>query len=340
MAEQRGFFSWWFGELREVFSGRPVPIHALALSSHEIALIEKGIDTPLGVVDTQAEDWLEQVEGLRSRILSRNARNPLVEVQLPVEQVMFAKINVESGDDQQSAIRSQIPTITGQQPEDVTFDVAPKPDADGRTIVAIAPSSTVSEAARYAQEWGFDAARITSIESPRAFRRGPDFEHQGARAGGSILPKLAAVLGVLAIALSCAAAARALSIRGDLVQQAERQAGEIIVTKDSSGQRELALAEYANAASTATDLRGVSLPVWRVLAETASIIPNDVIITGFKYRKGQLILRGTTTSTVTLEEALDRSPIFNAPTLSSTSRSGDGRANFVIEAAVDERSVR
>ncbi len=340
MTEQRGFFSWWLGELREVFSGRPVPVHALALSSHEIALLEKGVDTPLGVVDTQAEDWLEQIEGLRSRILSRNTQNPLVEVQLPTEQVMFTKVTVPDDEDRQAAICSQIPAITSQQLDDVTIDIAPKPDADGMTIVAIAPASTVAEAARYAQEWGFNAARITSIESPKAFRRGPDFEHQGARPTGSALPKVAAGLGILAIVLSCTAAARALSIRGDLVQQVEREASEIIVTKDSSGQRELALAEFANAAATATDLRDVSLPVWRVLAETASIIPGDVVLTGFKYRRGQLILTGTTTSTVTLEEALDRSPIFNAPTLSSTSRSGGGRANFVIEAAVDERSVR
>jgi len=340
MAEQRGFFSWWFGELRGVFSGRPVPVHALALSIHEVALIEKGVDTPLGVVDTNADDWLEQIEGLRSRILRRNGRNPLVEVQLPAEQVMFAKVAVDPGEDREAIVHEQLPTITGQQLNDIAFDVAPKPEPDGQVIVAVAPSSTVSEAARYAQEWGFEPARVTSIESPRAFRQGPDFEHQSTRVAGSVLPKIAAGLGIVAVALSCVAGARALSIRGDLAEQAQREANAIVISKDSSGQRQLALAEFANAASTATDLRDVSLPVWRILAETASIMPSNVILDGFEYRTGQLILRGTTTSTVTLEEALDRSPIFNAPTLSSTSRSGGGRANFVIEAAVDERSVR
>ena len=340
MAEQRGFFSWWFGELREVFSGRPVPVHALAMSAHEVALLEKGVDAPLGVVYTEADDWLEQIEGLRSRILRRRGKDPLVEVQLPAEQVMFAKVEAGTGKDRYETVVSQLESLTGQDPAGLAFDIAPKNDAEGRAVVAIAPASTVEEAARYANEWGFDPARVTSIESPRAFRRGPDFEHEGARAAGSKLPKIAAALAVVAILLAGVAAARILSVRADLTKQAEMQAQSIIIQGDDLGQSELALAEFANAAATATDLRDVSMPVWRLLAEAASIIPNDVVLSGFEYGSGQLVLRGTTASTVALEEALDISPIFNAPTLSSTSRSSNGRAQFVIETAVDERSIR
>ena len=340
MAKQRGFFSWWFGELREVFSGRAVPVYALALSAHEVALIEKGVDTPLGVVDTQADDWLERIEGLRSRILRRNGRNPLVEVQLPAEQVMFAKVKLGSTKNPRETASSMIKDLTGQEAEQVTFDLANKIDANGSTVIAIAPATTVAEAARYATDWGFEPARVTSIEAPSAFRRGPDFEHGGVKTAGSKLPKIAAALAVLAIILTGAAAIRALQHRAVLTDEAQAGARSIIAEDTTISESELALAEFAHAAAAATDLRDVSMPVWRLLAEVASIIPSDVVLTGFQYRAGQIILRGTTASTVSLEEALDRSPIFNAPTLSSTGRSGSGRAEFEIEATVDERSIR
>jgi heme exporter protein D len=340
MAGQRGFFSWWFGELREVFSGRAVPVHALALSAHEVALLEKGVDAPLGVVDTQSEDWLEQIEGLRSRILKRKGRDPLVEVQLPSEQVMFAKVKLSSKGDREQAIKEQLGAITGQDPDTLAFDVAAQADKDGNSVVAIAPSSTVSEAARYAAEWGFTAARVTSIESPSTFRRGPDFRHDEAEVVGSNLPKIAALLALVALIIGGIAAGLILKHRSALSEEAQQQARAVSIDDANLEEKELALAEFAHAAATATDLRDVTMPVWRLIAEAASIMPSDVILTGFEYRAGELILRGTTVSTVALEEALDRSPIFNAPTLSSTSRSGNGRANFVIEAAVDERSIR
>jgi hypothetical protein len=340
MAGQRGFFSWWFGELREVFSGRPVPVHALAMSDREIALIEKGVDTPLGVVNLEASDWMEQIEGLRSRILRRKRKNPMIEIQLPSEQVMYARVVIDPAADRQSAVREKLPELTGQPLETLVFDVASKPDAEGRTVVAVAPSSTVTEAAHYASEWGFDPVRITSIESPHAFRRGPEFKHEGTRIAGSVLPKVAAGLAVLALCLGGAATARTLSVRADLADKAVAEAAALPVVDVDIGKQELALAQFANAAATATDVRDVTMPVWRIIAEVASIIPSDVILDGFEYRSGQLVLRGTTKSTVSLEEALDRSPIFNAPTFSGTSRGGGGRAKFTVEATVDERSIR
>ena len=343
MAGQRGFFSWWFEELREIFSGRPVPVHALALSDREVALLEKGVDTPIGVVDIEADDWREQIEGLRSRILRRRGKNPIVEVQLPSEQVMFAKVALSPDDDRREAVHSQLRGITGQDPEELAFDVASKLDAEGRTVVAVAPSSSVDEATRYAEEWGFDPVRVTSIETPRAFRRGPDLDNnRSAQAKGSILPKVAVALGVMAVCLAAAAAGRALSARTDLARQAETAAAAIKPVSDNLEERQIALAEFASAAAAATDFRDVTMPVWRILAEAASTIPPDVVLTGFDYKAGQIILRGSTKSTVALEEALDQSPIFSAPTLANTSRNRGrrGRANFVMEATIDERSIR
>lgn len=340
MAAQRGFFSWWFGELREVFSGRPMPVYALAMSDHEVALLEKGVDTPIGVVDIAAEDWREQVEGLRSRILRRRGGNPLVEIQLPAEQVMFAKVAVDGDENRERAVRGQLAELTGQDQNELVFDIAQKPDTEGRTVVAIAPISTVAEAARYASEWGFDPARVTSIESPRAFRRGPDFEHEGARVAGSPLPKIAAILAVLAICIASAAAFRALSIRSDLAEIAQQEASALPPPTGDQQEQELALAQFANAAATATDLRDSRMPVWRIVTEVASNIPGDVALTAIEYKNRQMVLRGTTKSTVALEEALDGSPLFNAPTLSSTGRSRTGRAKFVMEVTIDERSAR
>jgi len=303
MAGQRGFFSWWFGELREIFSGRPVPVHALALSDREVALLEKGVDTPIGVVDIDAEDWREQIEGLRSRILRRRGKNPIVEVQLPSEQVMFAKIALSSEKNRHEAVVSQLHDLTGQDPDDLAFDVASKLDSEGRTVIAITPSSSVDEATRY---------------------------------------KIAVALGVIAVCLSAAAAGRALSVRSDLAVQAEAAASSVKTVSDNLQVRQIALAEFASAAATATDFRDVTMPVWRILAETASTIPPDVVLTAFEYKAGQVILHGSTKSTVSLEEALDQSPIFSAPTLASTSRNRGrrGRANFVMEATIDERSIR
>lgn len=343
MAGQRGFFSWWFGELREIFSGRPVPVHALALSDREVALLEKGVDTPIGVVDIDAEDWREQIEGLRSRILRRRGKNPIVEVQLPSEQVMFAKIALSSEKNRHEAVVSQLHDLTGQDPDDLAFDVASKLDAEGRTVIAITPSSSVDEATRYAEEWGFQPVRVTSIETPKAFRRGPDLDNKRTTlAKGSALPKIAVALGVIAVCLSAAAAGRALSVRSDLAVQAEAAASSVKTVSDNLQVRQIALAEFASAAATATDFRDVTMPVWRILAETASTIPPDVVLTAFEYKAGQVILHGSTKSTVALEEALDQSPIFSAPTLASTSRNRGrrGRANFVMEATIDERSIR
>ena len=340
MAAQRGFFSWWFGELREFFSGRPMPVHALAMSDHEVALLEKGVDTPIGVVDIQAEDWREQIEGLRTRILRRRGRNPLVEIQLPADQVMFAKVKIGGDENRERTVRGQLAELTGHDPNELVFDIAQKPDPEGRTVVAIAPISTVTEAARFVAGWGFDPARVTSIESPVAFRRGPEFEHEGTRIAGSPLPKIAAVLAIVAICLAGAAAARALSIRADLADEARQEAAAMPPLTTDQQEQELTLAQFANAAATATDLRDITMPVWRVVAEVASIIPGDVALTAIEYKNRQMVLRGTTKSTVALEEALDRSPLFNAPTLSSTGKSRTGRAKFVMEVTIDEGSAR
>lgn len=340
MAKQRGFFSWWTGELREIVSGLPVPVHALVLSDHEVALVEKGIEAPLGVVDLETEDWREQIEGLRSRILGRRGKNPTVEVQLPADQVLFAKVIPTADADRRVAVADGVAAASGQPLESISFDVAAKPEADGTVVVAIAPTLTVTEAVRYTNGWGFDPVRVTSMESPTAFPRGPDFEHQGSRATGSILPKVAIGVALLTLTIAAAAGGRILSLRADIAAEAERQAAAIELTTDSLQENELALVEFAHAAATASDLRDIRLPVWRILAEAASIIPDDTILDDFEYRTGQVVLRGTTGSTVALEEALDRSPIFSTPTLSGTGRSGTGRASFVMEATVDERSVR
>lgn len=340
MAAQRGFFSWWFGELREVFSGRPVPVHALALSAREIALIEKGVDTPLGVVDIDATDWLEQIEGLRSRILRRGGRSPQIEIQLPSEQVMFSKLAIDPAADRLTAVKAQLREMTGQNPDDLIFDIASKPDVEGRTVVAVAPASTVREAAGYASQWGFDPVRVTSIESPRAFRRGPDFEYEGARADGSVLPKITVALAVLAVCLSAGAAGHALSIRSDLADRAVAEAERLPEPNNDVQERELALAQFAHGAATAIEMRDTTLPVWRLLAEVASVIPSDVVLTGVKYETGQLRLSGSAASIEALSEAMDQSAIFSGPYFPETRAKRAGRARFVMEVAVDERSVR
>ena len=340
MAKQRGFFSWWIGELREVFSGRPVPVHSLVMSSHEVALVEKGVEAPLGVVDLQTEDWREQIEGLRARILGRRGKYPVVEVQLPPEQVLFTRIVVGTDTSNAGKVAEQVSIVSGQPVDAISYDLAAKPDADGSVVVAIAQSSTVIEAARYADGWGFDPVRITSMEAPAAFPRGPDFEHHASRSAGSALPKIVLGAAVLTLILTALAGGRILSQRADVVADVEARAATLPATKEDLQQKQLALVEFAHAAATATDLRDTRMPVWRILAEAASIIPSDTIIDTIEYSTGQVTLRGTTASTVALEESLDRSPVFSAPSLSGTSRSSTGRANFVIEATIDERSVR
>ncbi len=340
MAKQRGFFSWWTGELREVFSGRPVPVHALVMSSHEVALIEKGVEAPLGVVDLQGEDWREQIEGLRSRILGRRGKNPIVEVQLPPEQVLFTRIVVGTETSNASKVAEQVGIVSGQSVDTLSYDVAAKPDPDGSAVVAIALNTTVAEAARYADAWGFGAVRITSMEAPAAFPRGPDFDHHASRAAGSVLPKVVLAAAAVAVLLAAVAGGRILSQRADVTAQAQADAAALPAATEDLQTKQLELVEFAHAAATATDLRDTRMPVWRILAEAASIIPSDTIIDNFDYRTGQVTLRGTTASTVALEESLDRSPVFSAPSLSGTSRSSTGRANFVIEATIDERNVR
>ncbi len=340
MAEQSGFFSWWFNELREVFSGRPVPVHALAMSSYEVALIEKGVDIPLGVADTRADDWMEQIEGLRARILRRDKRDPVIEIQLPAEQVMFKKIPSSNGKNHNSTALAYLENLTGQPPGTLSISIAPTKEKDGSLIVAVTPADTVVQAADHARKWGFNPARITSIESPRAFHKGPDFDHDTGKIRGSALPKVTGGIALIAVLLCSAAAARILTLRGDLANEAIRDAKAAVVEQGDLQERQLDLATFAHAGATATDLRDGSLPVWRILAETASVIPGDVILQRFKYSKGQVVLQGTTLSTVTLEEALDSSPVFNAPSLSETRRYGGGRAEFVIEAVIDERGIR
>lgn len=342
MTGQRGFFSWWFGELREVFSGRPVPTHGLAMSDKEIALIEKGVDAPLDVVPVDASDRLEQIEGLRKRLAGRRDHNPTVEVQLPSEQVMFAKVTVPPGTEPRQSVRAHLRDLTGHAPEDVVFDVAPVSSgpAGQEVMVGVALASTIDEAVEYASRWGFDPARVTSIEWPRAFRRGPDFRHFGARGAGSWLPKAAAVLAAVALVLAGAAAMRALSIRSDLAAAAQAEARAIAPPVEDMETRELELAQFAHAAAMASDLRDRSMPVWRILAETASILPADVVLSSMRYQSGQLRLSGTAGSIEALSDAMDRSAIFNAPYFKETSGRGAGKARFVMEVTVDERSIR
>lgn len=344
MSGQHSFFSWWFGELREVFSGRPVPIHALALSEREIALVEKGVDQPLGVIDAEAHDLVEQVEGLRSRITGRRGRNPIVEVQLPAEQVLFNKFSIAADADPVEAVKRQLQEATGYRPDQLVYDIGPvsrrKGASHGEAVVGIALSSTVDEAVGYARKWGFDPGRVTSIESPRAFRRGPEFQHEGARAGGSVLPKVAAALAVLTLALGGAAAARALSIRADLAEQARAEAAALPEATGDVEERELALAEFAHAAAMASDMRDSTMPVWRILAEIAATLPSDVVLSEIDYKAGQLSLSGTASSIEGLSEAMDRSAIFSAPYFPETRPRGQGSARFVMEVTVDERNIR
>lgn len=344
MSARRGFFSWWFGELREAFSGRAVPSHALALSEHEIALIEKGVDTPLKVVDAEAADLPEQIEGLRSLIAGRRDEDPVVEVQLPSEQVLFSKVTVPGTGDPADAIRGQLHGLTGQAADGLVFDFAitrkPKAGLEGEAVVGVAMASTVDEAVNYARDWGFTPARITSIEAPRAFRRGPDLLHDAARVAGSKLPKIAAGLAALALCLAGAATARALSVRADLIERARAEAAALPAVEDDLAERELALAEFAHAAAMATDLRETTMPVWRILAEIAVTLPSDVVLSGVGYREGQLRLSGTAGSIEDLSESMDGSAIFSGPYFPETQGRRAGTARFVMEVAVDERNIR
>jgi len=337
----RAFFAWWFGELHSVFSGRRRSPVALVFSQHEIALLERGTDTALGIVGHDDPDRAARIETLRSIAEKRTGPGAPVEIRLPREQVIFREIEAPVSENGTRNLAVRIAETCERQAHELTAVSGPAIRlADTKkpgVLVAAALTDSVNDAVRMARDWGFEALRVTSVDWPRKFVDGPEFYARDIRLRSPLrsraLLAFAAVVAVLAIA----AAGRTLYARSVLADKTTLQAARMPQPNVDMMKVELDLAEFAHAASSAIEDRSAAVPAWYILSELATLLPPDIALETVDYTPGEITLKGEGASLDVLARNLERSPLFSGVRIRETKRRGPGTASFDIGASVNGR---
>ena len=341
MESLRTFFAWWFGELRAVFSGRSRSPLALVFSQREIALLERGTETPLGIVAFDAPDRAAQIEALRSIAEKRTGPGAPVEIRLPREQVIFREIKTPVSESGTRNLAVRIAETCDRKAHDlIAVSGPPIRTTDGGTpaiMAAAALSDSVAEAVRMARQWGFEALRVTSVDWPQAFAEGPEFYAKEVRLRSPLQSRIMVGLAALTLVLAGAAAVRALSARAALAEQTRILAASTTAPNVDLIKVEVDLAEFAHAASSAIEGRGDTVPAWYILSELATLMPADIALRSIDYRPGTLQLKGTGSSIDILQRKLERSPLFSGVRIDGTRARGKGEASFDISVSVNGR---
>lgn len=337
----RNFLAWWFGELRLVFSGRARSPLSLALSSKEVALMERGIDNPLGVVGLEDPDYLVQIEGLRSIAEKRAGPSAPVEIRLPHDQVRFLDLDSPVSETGVNNIAVRVADEVARKAGDLVAVPGPtvrRPNEKiPQVIVATALKSTIADAVSYARKWGFQPLRVTSADWPAEFPGGPNFYASEGRVRSPLISRVIRWLTLLTVLLTATAVARALGTRASIAETSRMQAVSIAPAARDKGDGELRLAKYAHSASSAIEGRTETVPVWYLLSELAAVMPGDVALDTVKYQPGSVTLEGRGTSLDIMARAVERSPLFSEPRIIETSVSSKGIARFRMAVTVNAR---
>lgn len=337
----KAFFAWWFGELRAFFSGRRRSPVALVFSQHEIALLERGTDAPLGIVAYDAPDRAERIETLRSIAEKRTGPGAPVEIRLPREQVIFREIESPVSETGTRNLAVRIAETSDRQAHELIAVTGPAiklPDSGKPGVMAAATlTDTVGDAVRMARQWGFEALRVTSVDWPKGYVDGPEFYARDIRLRSPVRSKMLLGLGAVAALLAATAAARAVSARAALAEEARIIDAKTIQPNIDLMKVELDLAEFAHAASSAIENRSATVPAWYLLSEVAKLLPPDIALDSIDYQPGQLTLKGEGSSIDVLARNLERSPLFSGVRIRATKRRGKGTASFDIGVSVNGR---
>jgi|GEM_PF-2602886 len=337
----RAFFAWWFGELRAVFSGqRRAPV-ALVFSQHEIALLERGTDTPLGIVAHNDPDRAARIETLRSIAEKRTGTGAPVEIRLPREQVIFREIEHPVSETGTKNLAVRIAKTCDRSARELTAVGGPSirlSDGGGPGMLAAAAlTESIEDAVRMAREWGFEAARVTSVDWPDAYPDGPTFRARDIPLRSPVRSRVILALAGVALLLTAAAGVRVVTARASLAEEARLLAAETTPPNADMIQMELDLAEFAHAASSAIEDRTATVPTWYLLSELAALLPPDIALESVDYSPGQITLEGEGASIDILKGNLERSPLFSGVRIRETRRRGRGTASFDIGANVNAR---
>jgi len=337
----KAFFAWWFGELRVLFSGRRRSPVALVFSQHEIALLERATDTPLGIVAFDAPDRTERIEALRSIAEKRTGPGAPVEIRLPREQVIFREIEGPVSDTGTRNLAVRIAGTSDRKAHELIAVSGPAiklSDGGKPGILAAATlSETVGDAVRMARQWGFEALRVTSVDWPRGFIDGPEFYARDIRIRSPFRSRMLLALGAVAALLGATAAVRAVSARATLAEEARLIDARTAKPNIDLMKAELDLAEFAHAASSAIENRSATVPAWYLLSEVAKLLPPDIALESIDYQPGQMTLIGEGSSIAVLARNLERSPLFSGVRIRATKRRGKGTASFDIGVSVNGR---
>jgi len=337
----RAFFAWWFGELRSVFSGRRRSPVALVFSQHEIALLERGTDAPLGVVGFDDPDRAARIETLRSIAEKRTGPGTPVEIRLPREQVIFREIETPVSESGTRNLAVRIAETCGRKAHELTAVTGPairlSDGAKPGMLAAAALTDSVGDSVRMARQWGFEALRVTSVDWPKKFADGPEFYARDIRIRSPLQSRATLALAALVVVLGVAAAARMVHARSVLAEESRIEVARSTVPNVDMMEVELELAEFAHAASAAIEGRSSTVPAWYLLSELATLLPPDIALDVVDYAPGQITLEGEGASLDILKRNLERSPIFSGVRIRETKRRGRGTASFDIGASVNGR---
>ncbi len=337
----RAFFAWWFGELRSVFSGRKRAPVALVFSQHEIALLERGTDTALGIVAYDDADRAARIETLRSIAEKRTGPGAPVEIRLPSEQVLFREIETPVSETGTRNLAVRIAETCGRKAHELTTVSGPAIRlSDGGKpgiLTAAALTSSIEDAVRMARDWGFEAVRVTSVDWPRKFVDGPQFYAREMSLRSPVRSRAMLGLAALVVVLALAAATRAVIARSALAEETRILVARTTEPNVDMMKVELDLAEFAHAASAAIEDRSATVPAWYVLSELATLLPPDIALEVIEYTPGQITLEGEGSSLDILKRNLERSPLFSGVRIRETKSRGKGTAAFDIGASVNAR---
>lgn len=337
----RAFFAWWFGELGAVFSGRRRSPLALVFSQHEIALLERGGDTPLGIVTHDDPDRAARIETLRSIAEKRTGPGAPVEIRLPREQTIFCEIATPVSESGTRNLAVRIAENTGRKAHELTAVTGPatKLERDGKPgmLAAAALTESIDDAVRMAKDWGFEALRVTSVDWPAKFTNGPTFYARDIRLRSAGMSRAIAGLAVVALLLTSAAAVRTVLARTALAEETQQEVLNTRAPNVDMIDVELKLAAFAHAASAAIEDRSATVPAWYILSELTALLPPDIALETVDYTPGQIVLTGEGASIDILKRNLERSPLFSGVRIRETKRRGKGVAGFDIGASVNGR---
>lgn len=336
------FWTWWTGELSDIWRGRGAdPPLALVLGAEEVHLVESSGGAAIATARIGALDWSEQLDALREAAERRVGAPASVDVVLPQDQTFLSEERFEPREigALRAAAMLRVDRLAQQSGQPLAFDLAPRPRSTSDDVfseVAVAPEKTVREAAEYAERWGFRAARVSGPAHWRETEARPVF-HRDDSPDPVLRPlrRAAAVLAVIAIAGGAFGAARALAARSALVE--ETNAASIASARDAgalAGRADL-LERFSAEALQPASLRRSSPEISTLAAAAAAALPPAAHLDRFWIENRRIRLEGRATDTRGMLEAMDASPYFEgARFVRSNSTTTAGVTQFTLEAAV------